>query len=47
MKHNLEEKDKSRSKKKPAKALHTKVARAESDDNNEHIHLFIAQMLQK
>ena len=47
MKCNLEEKDEGGSEKKPAEALHAKVARAESDDDNEHIHLFIAQMLQE
>ena len=47
IKCNLKEKGEGRSEKKPAKALHTKVARAESDNDNEHIHLFIAQMLQE
>ena len=47
MKCNLEEKGEGGSKKKPAKALHAKVARAESDDDNEHIHLFMTQMLQE
>jgi len=47
MKHDLEEKDEDGSKKKLAEALHAKVARAESDDDNEHIHLFMAQMLQE
>jgi len=47
MKCNLEEKGEGGSEKKPTEALHAKVARAESDDNDEHIHLFMAQMLQK
>ena len=47
IKYDLEEKSKGGSKKKSAEALHAKVARAESDDNNEHIHLFMAQMLQE
>ena len=47
IKYDLEEKGKGRFKKKPAETLHTKVARAESDDDNEHIHLFMAQMLQE
>jgi len=47
IKHNLKEKGEDGSKKKPAEALHAKVARAESDDDDEHIHLFMAQMLQK
>ena len=41
------QKDEGRSKKKPAKALHMKVVRAESNNDNEHIHLFMAQMLWK
>jgi len=45
MKHNLEEKDEDRSEKKPAEVLYVKIARAESDDDNKHIHLFMAQML--
>ena len=45
MKCDFEEKDEDGSEKKPAEVLHTKIARAESDNNNEHIHLFIAQML--
>ena len=45
IKYDLEEKGKGRFKKKPAEALYTKVARAESNDNDEHIHLFMAQML--
>jgi len=47
MKHDLKEKGEGRSEKKPAEALHAKVARAESDDDNKHIHLFMAQMLQE
>jgi len=47
MKHDLEEKDKGRSEKKLAEVLHAKVVRAESDNDNEHIHLFMAQMLQE
>ena len=47
IKRNLEEKDEGRSEKKPAEALYAKVAKAESNNNNEHIHLFIAQMLQE
>ena len=47
MKHNLEEKGEGGSEKKSGEALHAKVARAESDDNDEHIHLFMAQMLQE
>ena len=46
MKHDLEEKGKGGSE-KSAEALRAKVARAESDDNDEHIHLFMAQMLQE
>jgi len=42
MKCDLKEKDEGRSEKKPAKAFHTKVARAESDNDDEHIHLFMA-----
>jgi len=42
MKCNLKKKGKGGSEKKPAKALHVKVARAESDDDNEHIYLFMA-----
>ena len=45
MKYDLEEKGKGGSEKKPAETLHAKVARVESDNSNEHIHLFIAQML--
>ena len=45
MKCDFEEKDEDGSEKKPAEVLHTKIARAESDNNNKHIHLFIAQML--
>jgi len=41
MKHDLEKKDEGGSKKKPAEALHIKIARAESNDDNEHIHLFM------
>jgi len=47
MKYDLEKKDESRSEKKPAEVLHAKVARAESDNDDEHIHLFIAQILQE
>jgi len=47
MKHDLEEKGEDGSKKKLAEALHVKVARAENDNNDEHIHLFMAQMLQE
>jgi len=47
MKHDLKEKGEDRSEKKSAEALHVKIARAESDDNDEHIHLFMAQMLQE
>ena len=47
MKCDFEEKDEDGSEKKPVEVLHTKIARAESDNNNEHIHLFIAQMLQE
>ena len=47
MKYDLEEKGEGGSKKKPAEALHAKVAWAESDDDNEHIYLFMAQMLQE
>ena len=47
MKCNLKEKGEGRSKKKPAEALHVKVVRVESDDDDKHIHLFMAQMLQE
>jgi len=47
MKHDLEKKDEGGSEKKSAEALRAKVARAESDDDDEHIHLFMAQMLQE
>jgi len=47
MKRDLEEKGKGGFKKKPTEILYVKIARAESDDNNEYIHLFMAQMLQK
>ena len=47
MKRDLKEKGKDRSEKKPAEALHTKVTRVESDNDNEYIHLFMAQMLQE
>jgi len=47
MKCNLKEKGEGRSEKKSAEALHMKVVRAESDDDNEHIHLFMAQILQE
>jgi len=42
LKYDLEEKDEGGSEKKPAEALHAKVARAESDNDDEHIHLFMA-----
>jgi len=42
LKYDLEEKGEGGSKKKPAEALHAKVARAESDNDDEHIHLFMA-----
>ena len=42
IKHDLEEKSEGGSEKKSAEALCVKVARAESDDNDEHIHLFMA-----
>jgi len=45
IKHDLEEKGEGGSKKKPAKALHAKIARVESDNGNEHIYLFMAQIL--
>jgi len=45
MKRNLEEKGKGGSEKKPAKTLHVKVTRAENNDDDKHIHLFMAQML--
>ena len=41
------QKDEDGSEKKFAKALRAKVARAESNDDDEHIHLFMAQMLQE
>ena len=47
MKYDLEEKDEGRSEKKPAEALYVKVTRAESNNDDEHIHLFMAQMLQE
>ena len=47
MKYDLKEKDEDGFEKKSAKVLHAKVARAESDDNNEYIHLFMAQILQE
>ena len=47
MKRDLEEKGEGGSEKKSTEALHMKVARAESDDDDEHIHLFMAQMLQE
>ena len=47
MKHDLEEKGEGESEKKSTEALHTKVARAESNNDDEHIHLFMAQMLQE
>jgi len=47
MKHNLKEKGEGGSEKKSAEALHAKIARAESDNDNEHIHLFMAQILQE
>ena len=39
------QKDKGGSKKKSAEVFHAKIARAESDDDDEHIHLFKAQIL--
>ena len=42
MKHDLEEKDEGGSEKKSAEALHSKVARVESDNYTEHIYLFMA-----
>ena len=45
MKRDLKKKGEDRFEKKPSEALHAKVARAESDNNNEHIYLFMAQML--
>jgi len=45
MKHDLEEKGEGGSKKKSSEALHMKIARVESDNDNKHIHLFMAQML--
>jgi len=47
IKRNLKEKDEGGSKKKLAEVLHAKVTRVESDDDNKHIYLFIAQILQK
>ena len=47
MKYDLEKKGKDGFKKKSAEALHVKVIRAESDDDDEHIYLFMAQMLQE
>ena len=47
MKHDLEEKVQGRFEKKSAEALRAKVARAESDNDDKHIHLFMAQMLQE
>jgi len=47
MKRDLEEKGEGRSEKKSTEALRAKVARAESDNDDEHIHLFMAQMLQE
>jgi len=47
MKHNLEEKGEDGSEKKPTKALHVKVAKVESNDDDDYIHLFMAQMLQE
>ena len=47
MKHDLEEKDEGGSEKKSTEALRVKVARAKSDNDDEHIHLFMAQMLQE
>ena len=41
MKYDLKKKDEGGSKKKPAEALHMKVARAESNNDDEHIYLFI------
>ena len=45
MKCDLKEKGEGGSKKKPVETLHVKVAKAKSDDDNEHIHLFMAQIL--
>ena len=47
MKHDLKEKGEGGSEKKPAEALYVKVERVESDNNNEYIHLFMAQILQE
>jgi len=47
MKCDLKKKSEGRSKKKSAETLHAKVVRAESDNDDEHIYLFMAQMLQK
>ena len=47
MKYDLEKKGEGGSEKKLVEALHAKVAKAESDNDNEHIHLFMAQMLQE
>ena len=47
MKHDLKEKGEGGSEKKSAEALYTKIARAESDNDNEYIHLFMAQILQE
>jgi len=47
MKCDLEEKGEGESEKKSAEALHAKVTRAESNDDDEHIYLFMAQMLQE
>ena len=42
MKYDFEKKGKGGFKKKSAEALHVKVARAESDDDDKHIYLFMA-----
>jgi len=47
IKHDFEKKGEGRSEKKPAEALHMKVVRVESNNDNEHIHLFMAQILWK
>ena len=47
MKYNLKKKGEGGSEKKPAKILHAKVTRVESNNDNEHIHLFMAQILQE
>ena len=47
IKYDLEEKGEGGFEKKFAEAFHAKIVRAESDDDNEHIYLFMAQMLQE